>query len=334
MFEWLDNEDELKAYLPELTPEIKAVLLRQRALLAKNQATTGFTAIAEVLPTPQKKQARLLQSGFSNDNLLRERNRIQKQYALNQPPKLSAVRMILSIEKEGRLCEGCTGECRKQSYRYAKAGVQVFNGQWYENREKCVYGRQFELEREFKAAHLPERYAGKTLADYAVDSNNKVAVDGAKYLLNGGRGVYYYGACGVGKTFLAAIIAQEFLKAGKTVLFEKVPDLLRDIRATYDGEGNEGDKLQTLRGADVVILDDFGMEKPTQWAGAMMCKIIDLRYDRQGGTTIITSNLPLEALAQHLDNATDGATLNGTRIVDRCREICKPILLKGESRRT
>lgn len=347
MFEWLDNAE---AYLPDITPEIKQELLKLRTEMAKNPTTHGFKTAKVVVDSSglsakpsadskpakpsKKKQARLLKS--ANDNLQSEGRRIVHQYGLSSSNalELPAVKMILNIEKAGKECEGCGGDCHKCSFRYAKAGVAVYHGQWYEAFESCPYGRQRALEREFRAAAIPARYIGKTFADYTVDADNEIAVKAAQYVLHERGGVYYYGECGVGKTFLAALIAQEFLKAGKTVLFAKVPDLLSEIRSTFDGSGSEADKLNALRGVDVLILDDFGMEKPTQWAGSTLCKVLDMRYDRRDGVTIITSNLSPAELAQHLDYATDGDSLNGSRIFDRCREICKPVLLKGNSRRT
>ena len=167
----------------------------------------------------------------------------------------------------------------------------------------------------------------------SVDNSNRNAVTFAKQALNSNVGAYFFGECGTGKTFLAALIAQEFLQDGKSVIFIKVPSLLDDIKATFDGKGRELDLLDELRTANLVVLDDFGMEKPTQWAGSTLCKVLDMRYDNPTGRTIITSNLSPKELAEHLNNASDGANLNGSRIADRLREICKPILLKGTSRR-
>ena len=240
---------------------------------------------------------------------------------------------VEAAELERELCENCTGICQKEQYKYSKPEVRVEDGKVTVGHTVCVYGHRRELERAVHSSRIPIRYFGKTFADYNVDAANKVAVDYAKRALKLNCGAYFYGEPGTGKTFLAAVTAQAFLKAGKSVIFVKVPSLLDDIKATFNGNGRELDILNKLKTADLVILDDFGMEAPTQWAGATLCKVIDMRYDNPVGKTIITSNLSLEELARHLNQAKDGNNLNGSRIADRCREICKPILLKGTTRR-
>lgn len=184
-------------------------------------------------------------------------------------------------------------------------------------------------------AKIPQRYFGKTFDDYDVDSSNRDAVTYAKNVLKTRRGAYFYGERGTGKTFLASIIAQEFLRAGKTVVFEKVTGLLGEIRDTFNGRGkfSEAQIMDAASKADLLVLDDMGMEKPTMFAGATLCSIIDARYDRPRLTTIITSNEPIETVCNGLDHAVDGKNCNGSRIHDRCMEICKPILLNGVSRR-
>lgn len=241
------------------------------------------------------------------------------------------------VQAEAAICEGCTGDCLKASNRRYFPEIRVEFGEENVSYRSCKYGiqrrRQHELERKFRSSRIPPRYIGKTFDDYKVDASNRNAVTFAKQALTSKIGAYLFGECGTGKTFLAALIAQEFLKDGKSVVFVKVPSLLDDIKATFNGQGRELELLDELRTANLVVLDDFGMEAPTQWAGATLCKVIDMRYDNPVGKTIITSNLSLEELARHLNQAKDGNNLNGSRIADRCREICKPILLKGTTRR-
>lgn len=236
-------------------------------------------------------------------------------------------------EKELELCQGCQGKCLKSNDRFLKPCIQVENGVVAVATMQCLYGQQRELERQFRSSRIPTRYLGKTLKDYETDALNRAAVEYANNVMALKVGAYLYGEPGTGKTFLASLIAQEFLRQGKTVLFAKVPSLLDDIKATFNGSGKEPEMLDKLRETKLVVLDDFGMEKSTQWTGSTLCKILDMRYDNPEGITIITSNMSPKELAEHLNKASDGANLNGSRIVDRCREICKPILLKGTTRR-
>lgn len=248
---------------------------------------------------------------------------------------------IVKAEKELAECEKCGGlPCHKTSNQNWQSHIMTDEKYGvYIGKSPCrhyeSYLQQRRLEKTLANSRIPPRYLGKTFADYEVDSNNEPAVQYAKKkCLQLHKGAFFYGERGTGKTFLAAIIAQEFIKAGSTVVFIKVPQLLDEFYSVYrkESDTNEQDLLKTLYSVDLLILDDFGMEKATKFAGTTLCKIIDARYDADA-MTIITSNYPLERIQSELDNATDGKSYNGSRIVDRCREICKPILFKGNSRR-
>lgn len=254
----------------------------------------------------------------------------------------SDVRRIDYALRERAVCEKCPGyPCPNNGFKPVirvdkKWGLSIAG-------KPCKiyaeHSRRIELERNFKHAKIPPRYKGATFADYRVDNANKKAVDFAKSLSTEHySGAFFYGNVGTGKTFLAALIAKAFLDAGKSVLFEKVADLLTEFHAVYRGQGGSEDSLlDDLYNVDLLVLDDFGLEKPTQFTGATLCKILDARYNRPAVTTIITSNYSLEQLEQRLNNPTDlqegDFCLNGSRIYDRCIEFCKPILFKGESRR-
>lgn len=247
---------------------------------------------------------------------------------------------ILKVESELAECEKCDGlPCPKSSNQNwqphieidEKFGLAITQGHC---RHYAAYLQQRKIEKSLANAGIPSRYQGKSFADYEVDSNNKLPVQYAKSCQQTRRGSFFHGERGTGKTFLASIIAQEFIKAGASVVFIKVPQLLDEFYSVYRKESdiNEKEILQTLYKADLLILDDFGMEKATKFAGTTLCKIIDARYDADA-MTIVTSNYPLDRIQAELDNATDGKSYNGSRIVDRLREICKPILFKGDSRR-
>lgn len=286
---------------------------------------------------------------FNLDSYVDEAARICADYDLNAISPYN-VRKVLQIERERKECNGCAGLPCKKHREYQRGEyptVYIYGGHIYERRYYCRY-QQEEMRRQkeqresekaeekrataLKSARLPKRYMGKTLADYKEDADNKDAVYFAQNSAQYGLGAYLYGECGCGKTMLAAIIAQMWLELDKSVIFIKVPALLDDLRATYNGDGNESDIYAAMHSADLLVLDDLGMEKPSRFAGTTLCKIIDDRYDNDAAT-IITSNNPLHKVERDLNNAHDGENLNGTRLVDRLKQFCRPIKLKGGSRR-
>lgn len=268
----------------------------------------------------------------------RDDNRVRLEGKYNRSLTDDDIDVLLKYEDESAICANCRGyPCPKTGTNYTPTFTPVLR--WFGDSPNvaaaiCKFRLQDTLNRKFKSSCIPSRYLGKTLDDYTVDSDNRTAVKYASIVKDTKIGAYFYGDYGSGKTFLASVIAQELLKDGYSVLFVKVPSLLNDIRMTYnvDSKVSEEDLIENVTRADVLVLDDFGIEKPTRFAGTILCRIIDARYD-EGKMTLITSNYTLDQLQYTLDNASDGKNLNGSRIVDRLREFCKPILLGGKSRR-
>ncbi len=129
-------------------------------------------------------------------------------------------------------------------------------------------------------------------------------------------GVFLTGSRGVGKTHLAVALMREAMLAVKPVkhfdsfridlqrlpLFVSVPELLLEIRDTYNGnEISEKEVIDKYSWVDVLVLDDLGVEKPSEWVLQTLYIIIDRRY-REDLRTIITSNLGIEEKEGKLDD--------------------------------
>lgn len=100
-----------------------------------------------------------------------------------------------------------------------------------------------------------------------------------------------FGNYGVGKTHLAAAIANEALRRHFRVLFAIVPDLLDHLRSTF-GPSSEvayDDRFETIRTVPLLVLDDLGTENTTPWAREKLFQIINYRYN-DALPTVITSN--------------------------------------------
>ena len=153
-------------------------------------------------------------------------------------------------------------------------------------------------------------------------------------LKDGGEGIFLTGSRGVGKTHLAAALMREAALAVKPVkylegyrinlqklpLFVSVPELLLEIRDTYnDGEVSEKEVIDSYSWVDMLVLDDLGVEKPTEWALQTLYIILDRRY-REDLRTIITSNLGIEEMPDD-------------RIASRIAGMCKVRILQGRDRR-
>jgi len=200
---------------------------------------------------------------------------------------------------------------------------------------KVSYHNKIKAEKQFAAAKIPKKYLCKSFADYKVDADNQSAVRAAHKAIDEKQGVYFYGAAGTGKTFLVALVAQEILRKGRSVIFSDLSYLLNKMRASFakDSENDIEEMMKTLKECDVLILDDLGTEYVTEWAAEKMFEIINYRYN-EDKQTLITSNYRLGELEGRFNNPTNGKpSVTGTRIVSRLSEMCGKVQLCGDDRR-
>lgn len=142
-------------------------------------------------------------------------------------------------------------------------------------------------------------------------------------------GIMLTGPIGTGKTFYASCIANAIQdELNKTVLSFNLSGYLRKIQDQFAGSGinEEARLLQAVKEVDLLIIDDLGSERLTEWGIEKVYNLIDERY-RAKKPIIITTNMNKLELEEHLE-------LNGTnKILDRIISMTHPIALTGESRR-
>lgn len=134
-------------------------------------------------------------------------------------------------------------------------------------------------------------------------------------------GVLLYGAVGTGKTFYAACVVNAVIEQGysaKMTNFSRVLNMLQNTneRQTY---------IDELCNYQLLVIDDLGVERQSQYAMEQVYNVIDTRYETRK-PLIITTNLSLSELTGCTDT-------ERARIYDRVMSMCHPIEIKGGSRR-
>jgi DNA replication protein DnaC len=148
---------------------------------------------------------------------------------------------------------------------------------------------------------------------------------------NGEQGILLSGGVGTGKTTLLTALVrtlqERLIKQKRAVRLVTVPDFLRELRAGFEPQRQAlGESYSRMmdqyRMCGVLVFDDLGAEKLTEWVGEQVYMLVDHRY-RQRLPIFASSNFGKEELAQRLDR----------RVLDRLRETCTMIEVVGPNLR-
>jgi DNA replication protein DnaC len=141
--------------------------------------------------------------------------------------------------------------------------------------------------------------------------------------LDAGRGLWFMGPVGTGKTTLAMLVSQAALRAGRSVAIYSLPRLLNEIRETHRSDRSHVVLLDRLTAVDLLHIDDVGAERTTDWVLEELYSIVNARYEDQRSIVITTNILDREALCEQITE----------RTVSRLTEMCDELPLLGHDRR-
>jgi DNA replication protein DnaC len=200
------------------------------------------------------------------------------------------------------------------------------------------------------AARIPRRYEHCELSNYDTDFPGAHPSLAEGYFVasgfarkcdpRGDKGLLIIGKIGTGKTHLAVGIVKELIQTrGIACLFYDYRELLKEIQNSYNStvQTTELDVLRPVFEADVLVLDELGAVKPTEWVWDTVSLILNTRYN-DNRTTIITTNFDDQPAAgasgaiSQVRAASRGETLGdriGERMRSRLHEMCRIITLDG-----
>jgi DNA replication protein DnaC len=136
-------------------------------------------------------------------------------------------------------------------------------------------------------------------------------------------GLLLFGNVGTGKTYIAACIANALIDRGIPVLMTNFPKILNDLSGFKEEDKNS--YINSLNEYELLIIDDLGVERQSDFALEQVFSVIDSRY-KNGQPLIVTTNLSMEDLKAP-------ASMKEKRIYDRILEMTIPIKVDGLSRR-
>jgi DNA replication protein DnaC len=148
---------------------------------------------------------------------------------------------------------------------------------------------------------------------------------GVRECLDEGRGLWFTGDVGTGKTTLAMLVSKAAIEADRTVAIYSLPRLLGLLRDSYDDDApfSLHELIGRLCAVDLLHVDDVGAEQSSAWVLEQLYTIVNTRYE-DGKAMVLTTNLDHDALQAQI----------GARTVSRLYEMCgEPLPLFGDDQR-
>jgi DNA replication protein DnaC len=140
--------------------------------------------------------------------------------------------------------------------------------------------------------------------------------------LEEGRGLFFFGSTGTGKTTLAMLVAQQAMRRTRTVAIYDAPQLLRRIHSTYT-TGSTLEFMDSVEAVELLVLDDMAVAAQNEWVLEQFYSVINRRYEARRAIVVTADVESPDMLDDHI----------GRRATSRLLETCLPVPLFGDDQR-
>lgn len=167
---------------------------------------------------------------------------------------------------------------------------------------------------------IPPRYENASYDDVPIEIKEML-----KTMKVTKKGIFIHGSVGTGKTHIAYAICKKYEEnKNREANFWSTTELFNEMKEDFDRHNLEKTNVleNLMRSSRLLILDDIGVEKPSEWVQEQFYLLINRQYNEMR-PTIFTSNYSLEELAPRI----------GDRTVSRIVEMCHVVQLVGKDRR-
>ncbi len=247
-----------------------------------------------------------------------------------------AVNELLTFKREIVHCEGCPGlhACGQDTVGI-KPKLTYKNGQIGLEYHPCHYKRAKEKQSVKKnrvdALFMPKMIYDASLEDFYLDTQTrndlyKKIIGITNQYAKGEpiKGLYLHGRYQIGKTYSLAAIANRFAELGYESIIAYYPDLVRELKSSIQ-TGNLETRINQLKTADILCLDDIGGESFSAWIrDEVLGPILQYRL-LDDKPTFFTSNLPLKELSKYLVSSNQQQEqIKGFRVIERIKKLSEP----------
>jgi DNA replication protein DnaC len=213
----------------------------------------------------------------------------------------------------------------------------------------CECSMEERAEKVMERARVPKRYEHCDFESFSTDIGSpqqQRSLQSAKLQVQGflrdypsaEKGLLLIGPSGVGKTHLCVAALKELIRRGHNGLFCDYRELLKEIQGSYNpaSESTEMAILEPIRTVEILVLDDLGASKPSDWVRDIVGIVLNARYN-ENKTTLITTNYldnpQAEGEATRLPNGRLVAPIRedsleqriGARMRSRLYEMCRSV---------